>query len=643
MSASHAATVTVTVADDGTNNIGAAGTFYRALTNCAPGDTIAFNIPGAGPHYLKAPVGGFPLIYQKHNLTIDGYTQPGSAVNTAPITATNNAVIKIVLDSRDLNFTDMAYVYYGSKTVSVPPINNATLYGDGSTSSTGRERGGYDPDSPDPYVPGEVATLGIYRSTNVTIKGLALIAGGLNNGGYLMAVAQDFGYNTNIQERFTYDGSSRGLHIAGCWFGIDPATGQDAGAESGLAMFRHRDRGSLTPTTRRPAVGTDPNDEGVPNGEGASIGVKPGTTNPRSQFNVFSADFGLSIAAELARTRVAGNQFFSPPEIGRYSDTLVPSMIFGTDGDGVNDADEGNLFLATCALYGTQNKVYVFAGNVFNLARDGSRPGSANPVMPFAVDELNLGAGTMVRFGSDFNGVSDALEANQVYDLPFGISAGGTAPSNGSWLSMRRNVLVNCVNVPLDITQTPYFDKFMDATSVSAQPVITGSSTVNSLSGTCATNKPPYSKILIDLYVADLEGDTNGSPQGKTYLGTFEDNSLADSNPVPGAFTFNISSLAIAAGTKVTLSANYTDTSRPTLSSISVAGSDVTLQITNGVPTYNLLQASAITGPWTSIALAKLPGNVTVPAGGSSAYYRVAGTSFAQQTSPFAIAVALNP
>lgn len=59
--AANAATVAVTV-DDGVSNIGAQGTFYWAITNAHAGDTISFNIPGAGPHYLKEPPGGFPLV-----------------------------------------------------------------------------------------------------------------------------------------------------------------------------------------------------------------------------------------------------------------------------------------------------------------------------------------------------------------------------------------------------------------------------------------------------------------------------------------------------------------------------------------------------------------------------------------------------
>jgi hypothetical protein len=645
----------VTVVDDGVSNVGAAGTLYWALTNASADQIISFNVPGAGPHYFKAPPKGFPLIYQKHGLTIDGYTQPGSAVNTAPITATNNAVIKIVIDSRNNNFRDMAYVWYGSipgVTDSDPPINNAPMYGDGGTTSTGHEREGYSPaggfnpaDPVNTYRPGEVSAMGVYRSRNVTIKGLAFIGSRPGNGAYLLSVAQDFGLDTAVKDRFSYDnGTCRGFHLAGCWFGIDPGTGAEAGSDAALTAFRHRDRGGLAASARRPAVASDPNDEGVPNGEGHCIGPKPDCANPRAEFNVF-ADCATGIAAEYARIRISGNQFLSSlgiaTDIGRYSDTKVPSVLVGTDGDGVNDADEGNLFLKTPDWYNTQTKVQVFAGNVFNLERDGSRPGTG---FGFAFNQMRLDQGAVVRFGSDFNGVSDALEANKVYDAGFGVNFGGGAPANGSALSMRGNVLVNCATPPIPGTALTYFDKFMDATAAgTAKPVISPVSTVSVLNGTCTSNKPPYTRVYIDLYIADPEGDTAGDPQGKTYLATFEDNSPADGNPAVGAFSFNISSLAIASGTKVTLAATYSNESKPSLSLIGVASPDVTVGIAGGNPPYDILRASPITGAWTTVMRAKLAGNVTVPAAGDAAFYRATGVSAAQQTSPFADSVALNP
>lgn len=61
------------------------------------GARIAFAIPGAGPHTL-AP--GTPLPTISAPLSIDGYTQPGSAVSS--LTGSMNAVIKIVLDGRGI-------------------------------------------------------------------------------------------------------------------------------------------------------------------------------------------------------------------------------------------------------------------------------------------------------------------------------------------------------------------------------------------------------------------------------------------------------------------------------------------------------------------------------------------------------------
>jgi hypothetical protein len=160
----NTATNTVTVRDDG-SNMGTPGTFYWAITNCSPGDTIAFNISGAGPHFLVVPPGGFPLIYQKHRITIDGYTQPGASPNSNPITAANNAQLKIVIDGRNNNARSMDYSHFdGTPETSVPPINNTPMASE-----------------PNPTGAGTLALLGIHRSTNVTVKGLAFLSDSIAN------------------------------------------------------------------------------------------------------------------------------------------------------------------------------------------------------------------------------------------------------------------------------------------------------------------------------------------------------------------------------------------------------------------------------------------------------------------------------
>ncbi len=87
-----AATFTVT----NTNDAGA-GSLRQAILDAeaSPGpDTIAFNIPGAGVHTIT-PLSLLPII--SNPVTIDGYTQPGSAPNTNA-TGALNTVLQIEID-----------------------------------------------------------------------------------------------------------------------------------------------------------------------------------------------------------------------------------------------------------------------------------------------------------------------------------------------------------------------------------------------------------------------------------------------------------------------------------------------------------------------------------------------------------------
>ncbi|HEX4441917.1 MAG TPA: hypothetical protein VH854_17720, partial [Thermoanaerobaculia bacterium] len=103
-----AATFTVT----NTNDTGA-GSFRQALTDAntnAGADTIHFNIPGSDPNCdaggvcTITPASSLPLIGDA--LTIDGYTQPGAAVNTSAIGT--NAVLKIVVSGVSAGFSGIA-------------------------------------------------------------------------------------------------------------------------------------------------------------------------------------------------------------------------------------------------------------------------------------------------------------------------------------------------------------------------------------------------------------------------------------------------------------------------------------------------------------------------------------------------------
>src|ERR1051325_428590 len=178
-SVGHAATITVTTtASSGAGSLDAA---IKALSN---GDTIEFNIAGAGPHYLEPPNGGWPLI-TNDNVTINGYSQPGSAPNSNPILAANNAQIKIVLSSTNSVVNEL-----------YTPLD----YNSGTNVQTG-------------FGSTDFAVLGVYGANNVTIKGLSLIgtpgAGVASH--YGIALMRDTTHPCN------------GAHINGCWIGVEPS------------------------------------------------------------------------------------------------------------------------------------------------------------------------------------------------------------------------------------------------------------------------------------------------------------------------------------------------------------------------------------------------------------------------------------
>jgi CSLREA domain-containing protein len=101
MPIARATTFTVTsTADTGGSTCAATCTLRQAINaaNAAAGaDVIHFNIGGAGVHSIKP---GSLLPEFTSPVTIDGYTQPGSSVNTASVGS--NAVLQIEIDGSNL-------------------------------------------------------------------------------------------------------------------------------------------------------------------------------------------------------------------------------------------------------------------------------------------------------------------------------------------------------------------------------------------------------------------------------------------------------------------------------------------------------------------------------------------------------------
>ena len=188
VAALRAATITVNTADNTDFSAGKTN-LVTAIKSLNDGDTIAFNIPGtAGQvHYVLTPAGGYPII-TNNSVTIDGYRQPSASPNTNPIHAPNNAKIKICLDSRSGNATDMG---------------NIELLGPAG------ENFGFGHD--------EWAVLGVFRGTNVNFKGLGILSSPVGSDG--VAFIKSFSFARD------YLGSCANWHVSGCWIGVDPADG----------------------------------------------------------------------------------------------------------------------------------------------------------------------------------------------------------------------------------------------------------------------------------------------------------------------------------------------------------------------------------------------------------------------------------
>ncbi len=100
-------------------------------------DTIAFNIPGSGPHTIQP---SSPLPSVTDPVIIDGYTQPGASPNTNPAGSGINALLQIELDGSSAGTAniDGLNITAGSSTVRGLAVNRFSgdgiaLFGSGAT------------------------------------------------------------------------------------------------------------------------------------------------------------------------------------------------------------------------------------------------------------------------------------------------------------------------------------------------------------------------------------------------------------------------------------------------------------------------------------------------------------------------------
>lgn len=594
----RAAVLTVTTTNNVTPPAGQLS-LAQAISQLKDGDEIRFNISGAGPHYIATPAGGYAQITAS-NVKLDGYTQPGSVPNSNSILAPNNAQIRIVLDSRDGGRTVLDYDGYGAA---------------------------------------ESAMLGFVGSTNVTVRGLGFLARITENSESDPAI-----YCISFAKKASV------AQISGCWFGIDP-NGKDVfGANAGITGFRFREAGETFLV------------------DDVSVGVVRGSTQAPADFNVF-VGMKIPIIIEGANLRVSGNFINVMPngtndfnnafrdlpnegaiQVGRHGGGTT----IGTDGDGVNDANERNVFggvvprtvrpvngyFRTIEFYGGGPRTnIVVAGNYFGVGIDGTtRFTNGVPILS--------GLTGSARIGSDFDGVSDAIEGNLIYnnyppqlftpdvivrDFIEGVGVDAV-------IGLRGNRLVNNFVPPVSPLRdngnfvTNYYSKALLSLDNGIVPVLSTNTSVARLVGTAPlADTNVYPATIVDLYLPDPEGLTNQAPewtkgfiQGLTYLGSFVEGSNSDLDSDPGEFSFDISRLNLPLGTRVTVTANFSQAApgtrnAPTITTLfsdlavlgepvvteppplSIARSGTSVTLSWSAPGFTLQSAPALAGPWANV------------------------------------------
>jgi hypothetical protein len=593
-----AAVITVTT----TNNISPAPgqtSLLQAITNVRDGDEIRFNIPGAGPHYIQTPPEGYPFI-RANEVTIDGYSQPGSSANTNPILAPNVAQIRIVLDSRAGGHRVMTFT---------PTAPQDDI---GFTSQ-------------------EAAVLAVLDGKNFRLRGVSFLG------------MPDVGPAQNALLYFVSFARGASGHVSGCWLGVDPDGQTVAGAAGGITGLRYRQRDATLTTTN--SILTDD----------IIIGVAPGATNATAQFNVLAGISDSPIMVEGNNTRISGNFIgvlpgglrdynvgLDPALSGRFQGSVAigrsgNNTLIGTDGDGINDENERNVFGGALPFemggyhhlidfYGQNPGTnIVIAGNYIGVGIDGvTRFTNGVPILNASGPQAEY------RIGSDFDGVSDGLEANLVANNHpanfFAASAG--VPENfgflsqlhpGGTVSLRGNSLIG--NFPFPTSPlldggffwVSYYAKALADPESGVAPLLSTNSSRTRLIGTVPLPEPSvYSQTTLDVYIADPEGMTNaiaslvpelpqGFVQGRRYLGSFVEGSPADGDPVPGAFEFDITHLNLTPGAQLTVTANYSgtgggSTSDPVPLNISRDSTAVTISWLGAG--FILQSAAQVTGPW---------------------------------------------
>ncbi|MBI1839907.1 MAG: hypothetical protein HYR88_03520, partial [Verrucomicrobia bacterium] len=372
-------------------------------------------------------------------------------------------------------------------------------------------------------------------------------------------------------------------HIHGCLFGLAPGESTQADLKpvaSAVTGFRFRTGGDVY-------------------SEGAIIGTDGDGVNDRAEFNVVVGTrnaFGL----ELPGARLSGNYVNVFPDglhfvdiddnyakwreaytagdsdpddvtIENYENGRVTAgTIIGTNGDGVSDEDERNVF--GHVVYDHHGEFYsssvnaVLAGNYFGVGVDGVTPSPASTNI--APDFIEFGGSGQVRIGSNGDGVSDALEGNLIVNVNGGKFFIGNATTP---VVSRRNTLVNCDSAVVPFVSgangaaskyASYYAAYLADVDQGVAPVLQ-SVAGGVLKASIPLPSDAYPNVVLDLYKADpaaiakLSSYPAALVHPGAFLGSYVDNGPGDLNPAVGELSIDVSAFGLSDDTYLTAAASY--------------------------------------------------------------------------------------
>ncbi|MFN0067804.1 MAG: hypothetical protein ACKVYV_09230 [Limisphaerales bacterium] len=417
---------------------------------------IRFAVPGAGPHFIAAPPGGFPpLVTLDFTRTlIDGYSQPGTLPNTGPVGGTNNAVLKLVLDCRVL---------------AADPVTGET---------------------PD--------------------YSLRLVGPDIHVRGFSVLASQD---SPNYGVYFS-DGAAGG-QVSGCWFGLSPDQTILSGGEVAIAAY-----------------GTE---------GGHVFGSDGNGVDDLAEVNVIVAQ---AIGGQFEDTKdihVQDNLIGVLPD-GR---TLPPEDIRDAlEGDAVEGAGlAGTITLRRNVIGGMRGDVVEFYGPAERLVIQGNWIGvAADGVTPLPNGNFLRVQAVQAVVGAEADAPTGSALSNRIHNHS-GYLFRHTRPDTR--IEHRGNHLVGNTG--------PYFELLENSLAglrlgrdTDLAPVLATNSTRQLLRGTVLLSGPGTNGLtaaVVDVHLAE-PGPAPEHPVIGLRLATFLEGGLADLDPLPGAFAFDLTDVA---------------------------------------------------------------------------------------------------